>query len=172
MKISKSQLMKYILHIIPSVLAVVFIILFINANSEINKTKNQYENIVKNLDNEKQALVAENKKLIDSHKNIGTKQTNSIFLSAFDIQNIKKKGLADPVQALTSDLKKHNELIPYKGVNGGTMSFYGDNSVWILTSKWVLAYFEDGHISSYILLEYNISDNGVISWKRIASMMS
>lgn len=172
MKIPKNQLMKYLLFILPSIFAIVFCILFINANSKTNQTKNHYEEIVKNLNQEKQTLIAENKKLNDLHDSIKPSQTNNIFLSSFDIRNMKSKGLADPVQALTSDLKKHKELIPYSGVNGGTMSFYGDNSVWILTSKWVLAYFEDGHISGYMLLEYNISNNGVISWKKIASMMS
>jgi hypothetical protein len=82
---------------------------------------------------------------------------------------MKKKGLSDPIQDIISDLMKHNELIPYKGVLGGTMRFY-EKEIRILTNKWVLAYFEDGHIGGYLLLEYKISDSGKIDWKRIVSM--
>jgi len=84
---------------------------------------------------------------------------------------LKEKGLSDPVREIIDDLIKHSELIPYKGILGGTMEFY-DREIWILNNKWVFAYFEDGHVMGYLLLEYSISDDGKIEWKRIASMRS
>ena len=83
---------------------------------------------------------------------------------------MKEKGLEKPVENIISDLQKHGELIPYKGVHGGKMGFYNPYDIWILTNKWVFAYFEDGHLSGYLLLEYNVTDDGKIQWKKIASM--
>jgi len=47
------------------------------------------------------------------------------------------------------------------------MGFYFDKNIWILTNKWVLAYFEDGHICGYVILEYDVNKEGNISWKVI-----
>jgi len=49
------------------------------------------------------------------------------------------------------------------------MRFFKDE-IYVLTSKWVLAYFEDGHIAGKILLEYSVGDNGAISWQVIQAM--
>ncbi len=76
-----------------------------------------------------------------------------------------------PIKYLKLDLVKHPELITYKGVLGGTMGFYFENKIWVLTDKWVLAWFEDGHVGGYILLEYTVSDDGKISWKVIDSYL-
>jgi hypothetical protein len=36
---------------------------------------------------------------------------------------------------IVADLKTHSELIPYKGILGGTMGFYGDNDIHVLTNR-------------------------------------
>jgi hypothetical protein len=91
-------------------------------------------------------------------------------LSYREIEELQEKGLRDPVNDLIADIRKHRELIPYKGIRGGTMDFYTDESIHVLSSKNVLAYFEDGHICGYMLLEYHVS-NGKISWKVIDSRL-
>jgi len=96
----------------------------------------------------------------------------AIELFSWDIQAMKKKGLHDPVSEIITDLKQHRELIPYKGVLGGTMNFYDDSRIWVLTKKWVLAYFEDGHVAGYLLLEYEVTQDGKISWKTVASYIA
>lgn len=92
-------------------------------------------------------------------------------LWSWDIERFKKKGLKQPQKDIIADLRKHNELIPYEGVRGGRMGFYFEDNIWVLTKKWVLAYFEDGHIDGYMLLEYQVSDDGKISWKVIKSYL-
>ncbi|MBZ9571788.1 hypothetical protein KJA15_00380 [Patescibacteria group bacterium] len=92
-------------------------------------------------------------------------------LWSWEIDELKKKGLIDPVNDLKSDLMQHSELIPYEGILGGTMGFYSKDNIWILTKKWVLAWFEDGHIGGYMLLEYTVSDGGEITWKVIDSYL-
>ena len=66
---------------------------------------------------------------------------------------------------------KHRELIPYEGVLGGQMGFYDENGIQILDSRWVLADFEDGHIAGRMLLEYQVSNEGQISWKVLNSYL-
>jgi hypothetical protein len=93
-------------------------------------------------------------------------------LDEYDINEMRERGLRNPVQDIISDLQEHRDLIPYKGVLGGEMGFFDKNKIWVLTNKWVLAYFEDGHIGGYLLLEFLVHDNGRITWNRIASMKS
>ena len=97
------------------------------------------------------------------------KMPNNISLYNGGIERLKEKGLSNPVQDIVSNLTKHRELIPYKGVLGGTMGFYYDKEIWVLNNKWVFAYFDDGHYGGHMLLEYNVADNGKINWKRIAA---
>jgi len=86
------------------------------------------------------------------------------------IEGLKRQGFDGNVQDIINDLVKHNELIPYKGVLGGKMGFYFEDKIYVLSDKWVFAYFEDGHISGYMLLNYSI-DNNNISWKAIDSYL-
>ncbi|MDA3884954.1 MAG: hypothetical protein PF638_05105 [Candidatus Delongbacteria bacterium] len=69
---------------------------------------------------------------------------------------------------LKSDLIKHNELIPYEPVLGGNMGFFDEENIRIIHNK-VFAYFEDGHIDGYMLLEYHVAPKGVITWKVLYS---
>jgi len=73
-------------------------------------------------------------------------------------------------QDIINDLISHPELIPYDGVLGGKMGFYYPDEIRVLTDRWVLAGFDDGHINGYMLLSYSI-DNGKISWKVIDSYL-
>jgi len=95
-----------------------------------------------------------------------------IELHSWDIEAMKRKGLKDPLKDIISDLREHRELIPYEGSVGGTMSFYSESKIWILTNKWVLAYFEDGHNGGYLLLEYEVTNDGRIKWKTVASYIA
>ena len=92
------------------------------------------------------------------------------FLSYHDLQTLKNRGLSNPVSTLKSDLMQHPELIPYKGVLGGNMRFYREH-IYILTSHWALAYFDDGHIAGYMLLNFQIGADGNIQWKVLDSYL-
>jgi len=92
-------------------------------------------------------------------------------LSPGEILRLQELGLADPVPALAQDLMRHPELIPYPGVLGGNMGFYSEDNIQILTPRWVLANFDDGHIDGYMLLEYAVAPGGKITWKPLASYL-
>ena len=88
-----------------------------------------------------------------------------------DISRLQKQGLVDPEEDLIADLIQHRELIPYEGVMGGTMGFYSKKDIHVLTSRWVLASFEDGHIGGNMLLEYSVSPGGKIHWRVIVASL-
>jgi len=102
----------------------------------------------------------------------GGPPASTIELFSWDIRAMQKKGLKDPVDDIVSDLKQHGEIIPFKATMGGTMNFYDRSKIWILTNRWVLAYFEDGHNGGYLLLEYQIAPGGKIIWKILASYLA
>jgi len=93
------------------------------------------------------------------------------LLSDFEINRLRRQGLDDPVNDITSDLLTRNDLIPYEGVLGGTMSFYSPQNIHILSPQWVFAYFEDGHIRGEMLLEFSVDNEGVINWRVIDSYL-
>jgi len=88
-----------------------------------------------------------------------------------DAGQLKEQGFSKLEENLATDLMQHRELIPYKGVLGGTMGFYSQKDIHVLTSRWVLASFEDGHIGGHMFLEYAVSPGGEIQWKVISSYL-
>jgi len=92
-------------------------------------------------------------------------------LLPWEIEELQKKGLGNPLYDLAADLQRHPELIPHKGVLGGTMAFGFPEKIHVLTDKYVLAYFEDGHIAGWMLLEYGVSKGGKIYWRVIDSYL-
>jgi hypothetical protein len=167
-KLSDNKLLHYSLFIIPITLAAIFLVLFIKSNSELNQLKTEYDSSIENYKRETDSLKAQNKML---SRKIENDTRNNISLYSYEIEKLKQKGLYDPIKEIISDLTEHPELIPAKGILGGTMRFF-ESEIYILNNKWVFAYFEDGHIGGYMLLEYNVSDNGEITWNKITDMMN
>ena len=96
---------------------------------------------------------------------------SSSLLTSSDLNQLKKQGISNPEKDLASDLMEHRELIPYKGVMGGTMGFYSTKNIHILNSRWILASFEDGHIGGDMLLEYRVDQGGEIRWRVLSAYL-
>jgi hypothetical protein len=96
---------------------------------------------------------------------------HTYLLDKFQIKTLKARGLSDPVSQLPVDLMAHPELIPFKGVVGGTMGFYTPEVITILSPSWVFARFDDGHVMGSCLLEYEISPDTTIHWRLIKAQM-
>ncbi|MFH2069561.1 MAG: hypothetical protein ABII89_08915 [Candidatus Omnitrophota bacterium] len=92
-------------------------------------------------------------------------------LSSPEIQDLKKKGLKNPVNDIIADLLKHNELIPYQGVLGGKMGFHSEKDIYVVSTRLVRASFDDGHIGGWMLLEYQVAGRNKISWKVLESYL-
>lgn len=83
---------------------------------------------------------------------------------------LQSKGFKGEPKEIVSDLMKHSELIPYEGILGGTMGFYDEKSIHVISDQWVLASFSDGHTGGYMLLKYDWNE-GEFSWKVIDSYL-
>ena len=69
----------------------------------------------------------------------------------------------DPAGTLREDLISRKDLIPWKGVLGGTMAIPGPESIWFFAPHWALAYVEDGHIAGCLLFRFRVL-GGRIEW--------
>jgi len=107
-----------------------------------------------------------NKKLVAE-----LEQARSSYLPGRDLSDLKRRGLTNPASDLIADLQRHKSLIPYKAVLGGTMGFYGLDDIRILSPRWVVAGFDDGHITGQALLKYKVSQPGKVSWIVLDSYM-
>ncbi|MFC1683206.1 hypothetical protein ACFL0G_03255 [Candidatus Zixiibacteriota bacterium] len=96
---------------------------------------------------------------------------DQLGLMPWKIEDLQKKGLEDPIPNLIADLQNHPELISREGVLGGTMAFGFPEKIHVLTERYVLAYFEDGHIAGWMLLEYGVARGGKITWRVIDSYL-
>lgn len=139
----------------------------------------QYQTKLNDTEQKKTSLSDDNNKLqqenIDSATEVAAlkSEIENLKLANYDkttVMELQRKGFNGQLKDIVADLKIHPELIPYKGVLGGTMGFFGDNDIHVLTNRWVFAYFEDGHNSGYMLLRYD-TDNGSITWEVIDSYL-
>ena len=85
------------------------------------------------------------------------------------INSLQRQGFDGELQDIIDDLTNHSELIPFEGVLGGKMGFYKED-IHVISDKWVLAKFEDGHIGGNMLLSYSIKNNN-ISWEVLDSYL-
>lgn len=92
-----------------------------------------------------------------------------VLVNEFQIRELERKGLSDPLVALAKDLRSHPELLPKNPAPelGGKFGFYDPEGIHLLTTKWVLAAFDDGHRNGHMLLEFAVQDTG-IAWKPLA----
>lgn len=86
------------------------------------------------------------------------------------IKDFQSNGLDRPVPLLISDLYGKKDMIPYKAsASNRTMRFNDRNQIYLISPKRALAYFTDGTIFGWMLLQYRVGENGDISWKVIES---
>jgi hypothetical protein len=92
-------------------------------------------------------------------------------LSDFELRRLQAKGLRNPVFDLLQDLATRADLIPAEAFFGGTMHIIPGES-YVLTDRWVLAGFEDGHVRGNLWLEYDVGVDGRISWRVLGWYMN
>lgn len=132
------------------------------SNSEL-----QIEALQKSIKSETEkntALEAERDTL---RQTIETLEQTLPVIDEFERHLIEKMGFESEME-ITSDLLSKPELIPYKGVLGGTMTFI---SADLINDKWVYARFEDGHIMGSGVFEYKVNDDQSITWQVVKTIM-
>ena len=90
------------------------------------------------------------------------------LLTAEELERLHRVGgLADPAVALRESLAAHPELIPFPGVEGGRMGFYGKDRIVLISPSYAFAEFEDGHVGGYMLLRFGAPGKGIVLWERL-----
>ena len=90
-------------------------------------------------------------------------------LSTGDIERLRQQGLRNPETDLQNDLlRKQKSLLPTQGTMGGTMAI---RDVRILSDRFAMAYFEDGHNAGYMVLRYEVLPGRNITWRVLDTYM-
>jgi len=110
-------------------------------NQDLSKQKGDKEQLLKQINDQ-----------IDLLKSQST-------LNNMMIEKLNEKGVDQP-KSIVADLLLQSELIPFEGVLGGTMYM---SRAWLLTDRYALAEFEDGHVLGNMILIYDV-ENGDIRW--------
>ncbi|HET9950331.1 MAG TPA: hypothetical protein VFS09_00920 [Candidatus Eisenbacteria bacterium] len=76
---------------------------------------------------------------------------------------LRRAGFTAPAESLRADLLRHPELIPTKGVVGGTMAFRPE-AIYLLPGGHVWAIADDGHIETALLLRYEMRRDTTVEW--------
>lgn len=91
-------------------------------------------------------------------------------LSQAAAERLRMQGLLEPEQALRRDLMRHPELIPFRGVLGGTPGFHEEKGIVVMGDRWVYAPFDDGHVQGAVVAAWEVSTGGAITWKVVDAM--
>lgn len=94
-------------------------------------------------------------------------ESNYWFDAEYDGIKLIEIGKANPAEFIEKSLRKKTELIPLKAVLGGTMNF---GYIQILSSEWLIAEFDDGHIRGRGIYKYTLNKNGELEFKLLNSI--
>lgn len=94
-------------------------------------------------------------------------QNNYWFDEEYDGGKFIKMGIANPAKYIEDKLRERIELIPLEAVLGGTMYFV---NVQLLSSQWLIADYEDGHIEGRGIYQYKINEDGEVEFELLAAM--
>jgi hypothetical protein len=90
-------------------------------------------------------------------------------ISLSGLISLRRHGFEDPAEHIISDLCKHPEIIPHEPILGSTSMHFWEKEAFVLSDRWVFAYFEDGHYGGYGIFEYRIDEDGAISWESVVT---
>ncbi len=94
-------------------------------------------------------------KELDRARSAGKAVLETDPLPVPDWEKMKSGSLPDPRSHTLESLLVREDLIPWKGIHGGTMKIYDPSLVWFIGPRWCLAWVEDGHIGGYMLLRFD-----------------
>lgn len=77
-----------------------------------------------------------------------------------------EKGINDPKISIEKALREKPDLIPFEAVLGGTMRF---GNIKILSDKWVIADYDDGHVTGKSIYRYQLTPNKTFAFELVDS---
>lgn len=99
------------------------------------------------------------------------RETSAHPIATYEIEELRQRGLSDPIAQIVQDLRSHPEVIPHSGVLGSKMGFYDPEGIRLLSSHWVYARFDDGHIMGSGVFEFAVRPGGKLSWSVVSSRL-
>lgn len=96
-------------------------------------------------------------------------ESNYWFDSNYEGREFNKAGISDPAEFIEEQLREKPELIPVRAVLGGTMRFV---KIQLLSSEWLIASFEDGHIQGRALYKYKLNKEGKLEFELLSFLDS
>lgn len=136
--------------------------------SDLKKSPNKIDSIqielnssiklIDSLKSQSDALKSQNDSLITV--------INYWFNEKYDANALLNIGINNPKEFIIKSLRAKPEIIPIKGVLGGTMRF---GNVEILSHKWIIADFDDGHILGSAIFRYYLNDKKELEFQLIES---
>ncbi len=149
-------------------IAILLILLNISCD-KFNRTENLLYK-VEELKNENDSLKKENLKLettTDSIKLNKSSKKNYWFDNDYEASKFKEVKIENPEEYIEAQLRKRTELIPFKATLGGNMQF---GKIQLLSKKWLIAEYNDGHIQGKAIYSYELKENREIEFKILESL--
>lgn len=147
---------------------IIFSIISCSNKSDLKKSPNKIDSIqielnssiklIDSLKSQSDALKSQNDSLITV--------INYWFNEKYDANALFNIGINNPKDFIIKSLRAKPEIIPIKGVLGGTMRF---GNVEILSHKWIIADFDDGHILGSAIFRYYLNDKKELEFQLIES---
>lgn len=131
---------------------------FITENEDLRK---KVDSLTEVIAIERKPMTVENDSLTDGTIT-SDNESNYWFNATYDRKEFIKSGIEDPAEFIKNALRKRPELIPLKAVLGGTMRF---GNIQILSDKWLIADFNDGHIEGKALYKYELKSNNTMEYQ-------
>ncbi|OOV16111.1 hypothetical protein [Flavobacterium sp. LM4] len=92
---------------------------------------------------------------------------NYWFDAEFEGTDLVNKGIKNPEKFIENSLREKPELIPLKSTLGGKIMF---ENIQLLTDKWLIADYSDGHVSGRTIYSYKIDENKKVEFKVLNSL--
>lgn len=84
----------------------------------------------------------------------GNSSNRITWFGDMEAKSFKDMGIENPKSYLSETLQNNPSAIPLNGVLGGTMFF---TDIEVLSTKWIIASYEDGHIMGRSIFTYKIN---------------
>lgn len=129
-----------------------------------DNTKTEAESLTYKVDSLSTALESE-KKVTDSLQTLFAE--NDSIQGGYPIFFGKKyEGIENPQEFIKNQLRNQPERIPLSPEVGGTMAF---RKIDIISEKWLLAIYDDGHVQGKAIMEYELQPNGSVKYTVVAT---
>lgn len=115
---------------------------------EIDRLKTENDSLTKQLSDEKPEL-------------------HNWYDAEYDGRLLIESGIKDPETFIENKLREKTDLIPLNSVLGGSMQF---RNIQLLSSEWLIADFEDGHVQGRAIYKYKLINNDQLEFELLDSI--